>query len=330
MPNGESKRRVLSYEAQIAALGLLRHRKSEIATKAALWRNVYLAQLDVARQERKVADMDRAMRDIVIVAVTGAFACFGSFVVTSLLARSAGVAYTSGSMAAPMGWSATAVALPTGTTITVAGLQPVALTAKQWIASQVVQTIVIRIPVGAFLTRTVGSSALERFFELLSGRLSAVKYSDAEFQDMRRVLAESGVGSERYRLVMRDPAARRDALLPAIADALREMVAQYIGEALMGVDAPVNALLLMNDAELTDWYNKFRTEVDRYIDRTYASWTREDRNILRNNLYWDFWLDIQNQLNALDQKWHGDIRILQRAINNEPLSMEALQPRRAR
>lgn len=328
MPSKESRRRIVSHQAQIVALGILRCKKSQLVIKSALWRNIYNAQLDTAALERKIADLDRARRDIIIVATTGIFACIGSAVVTGLLARSAGVAYTSGSWAAPVVMTSTTVAIPTGTTLTITGTSALGLTWTQWILSQVVQTAVIRIPVGQFLTRTVGSSALDRFFELVAGKLDQVKYNDAEFQQLRQTILECGIGPERFRRILSDSGARREELVQAISGTLQEMVAQHVAESLMAVQPPASALLVMNDRELASWYRQFRTEVDAYIDKQYGSWSREDRNILKFNLLWQFWLDVETELNSWDRKWHSDIATLNRAIRDEPMRMEnLLRPR---
>lgn len=320
VPDKESRQRIVSYQAQIVALGILRCRKSQLVIKSAQWRNIYNAHLDTAALERKIADLDRARRDIIIVATTGIFACIGSAVVTGLLARSAGVAYRSGSWAAPVVMTSTAVVIPTGTTLTITGTSALGLTSTQWVLSQIVQTAVIRIPVGQFLARTVGSSALGRFFELVAGKLNQVKYSDAEFQQLRQTILESGIGQDRFRRILSDSGARREELAQAISGTLQEMVAQHVAETLMGIQPPASGLLVMNEGELASWYRKFRTDVDAYIDKQYGSWSREDRNILKYNLYWQFWLDVETQLNSWDRKWHSDIATLNRAIRDEPFS----------
>src|SRR5919108_4255862 len=103
MPTDDEKRTVLDCETNIAALRLLQARKSKLAVKAAHWKDIYQAQLEVAHLEKKIADLDSARRKIIIVAVTGVVSCIGSFAVAAAMARAGGYAYTSFSMAAPVG-----------------------------------------------------------------------------------------------------------------------------------------------------------------------------------------------------------------------------------
>src|ERR1700674_5857384 len=89
----------------------------------------------------------------------------------------------------------------------------------------------------------------------------------------------------------------------------------------MSVSPPINQMMLMTDDEFADWYSKFREDVTAYIEKEYASWKVDDRAILRNQLYWDFWNQIAVDLDKLDWKWHEDAQKLRRSANDTMLSM---------
>lgn len=102
------------------------------------------------------------------------------------------------------------------------------------------------------------------------------------------------------------------------------MVAQHLAENIMGARAPANGLLMMNSAEQAKWYREFRVGVNAYIAREYKGWTVNERIILKNTLLWEFWNDIIVQLNNLDRQWAGRIKLLEKTIGNEILSIRNL------
>lgn len=324
MPDDLAKKRIISYRTQIIALNILRAKKSQIVIKSALWSNIYQAQLEIARLERKIADIDRARRDIIIVAVTGIASCIGAFAVSQIVARSAGVAYKSFSMATSAYTAATAATLPTGTTIVVQTSRALAPTLAQWLLGQIGKGLFIGVPVGLLLTRLEGDSLLTRILKMIDHKLGAVPFSEDEFTELRDALAQHSVGDERFQSLISDPNTRRETLLPLMAAKLKEMTSQYISEAVMGIPPPANGLLLMNDLEFAKWYRRFRRDVDTYIQKTYSEWSREDLKILRNTLYWHFWNDVKNQLNDIDRGWHDNIVTLKKAIVDEQLSVREL------
>ncbi len=323
MPLTDSeKNRILDYESHIVALRMLQARKSHLAIKAAHWKNIYQAQLEIAHLEKRIADLDSARKKIIIIAVSGAASCFGSFLVASTLARAGGYAYTSFSAATPL----------VGTTVvsggfTITGLSGVTHSITSHILQNAFKFGVIGGATGFALKRTIGDNLLGLVWEWVSekaGYRETTAYDAAEFARVKELLTADSIGDERFRHLMLDPHARNEQLKDAMKQVLEERVAQHIAETLMGVQTPLNMLSLMTETELVSWYGRFREGVARYLEAEYASWSREDRAILSNNLLWDFWNDIGAELNRLDMKWDQDVRVLRKAVNDTVLSAPRL------
>jgi hypothetical protein len=318
----EEKKRIVEYESNIAALRMLQARKSHLAVKAALWKNIYQAQLETAHLEKKIANLDSARNKIIIVAVSGVVSCIGSFVVAASLARAGGYAYTSFSMATPL---VGGTVVSGGFTIT--GLFPV----THSVASHILQTAfklgVFGLPTGYILTRMVGNSLLGLAWEWVSekvGYRATAPYDATEFAKLKDLLTADSIGDERFRQLMRNANARNEQLKDAMKQVLQERVAQYIAESLMSMTAPLNMLFMMTEGELVLWYNRFREGVARHLQTEYANWSPEDRAILSNSLLWDFWNEVGGELNRLDMKWDHDAKVLQKAVNDTILSMSRL------
>lgn len=183
MPDAKSKARVLNYQTHIIAINLLRAKKSAVVIRAAYWQNTYNAELELARNLRKIDQIDRAKRDIIIVAVTGMAICIGAAVVTGVLAKSAGVSYVSFSMAAPVVTTTTALTLPTGATIITTSNRALAASFKQFLVGQFFKSVINGLPVGLLLKKFVGNNALSRLAELVANKISETPYSENEFSE---------------------------------------------------------------------------------------------------------------------------------------------------
>jgi hypothetical protein len=318
----EEKKFILECETQIVALRFLQARKSQLAIKTARWKDIYQAQLEGAELEKKIADIDSARRKIIIVAVTGLVSCAGSFIITGILARAGGYAYASFSMAAPI--VATSVQSGGLTIVTAVPLTQSIAARLGWFA---LKTAVFGAPAGYLLKKTMGDSALSlamTFAFEKSGYKSAKPYSAEEFAKLKTLFLSNSIGDERFRRIIRDTNARDEEIKEAIKQIVETKVAGYIAETLMSVNPPINMLMLMSDDEIADWYSKFREDVAQHIQKEYASWSREDRSILQNQLLWDFWNQIGVDLNSLDMRWHEDARTLQRSANDTMLSMRRI------
>jgi hypothetical protein len=322
VPTDDEKRVIFDCETNIAALRLLQTRKSRLAIKAAHWKNIYQAQLEVAHLEKKIADIDSARKKIIIVAVSGIVSCVGSFVVAATLARAGGYAYTSFSMAAPMvGGTVTAGPFTITTAVAV----------KHSLTSHILQTAfklgVFGLPAGYVLKRTVGASFLDLAWNWIGEKIGyrqTTPYSAEDFSKLKDLLTSQSIGDERFRRLICDPNARSEQLRNAMQGLLEERVAQHIAEALMNVRAPISMLCLMTDNEIATWYSEFREAVEKHLRTEYAGWSREDRSILFNTLLWDFWNEISADLNRLDMKWEQDQSLLRRKINDTLFSMSKL------
>lgn len=322
MPTDAEKRLILDCETNIAALRLLQARKSKLAVKAAHWKNIYQAQLEVAHLDKRIADLDSARRKIIIVAVTGVVSCIGSFVVAASLARAGGYAYTSFSMATPVvGGIVTAGPFTITTAVAV----------KTSLTSHILQFAfklgILGLPAGYVLKRNFGSSFLDLAWDWLVekvGHGETTPYSAEEFAKLKDLLTSTSIGDERFRRLISDPNARNEQLKIAMQGLLQERVAQHIAEAIMNVRAPINMLFMMTDNELATWYGAFRAAVSNHLKTEYAGWSAEDRAILSNNLLWDFWNEIGADLNRLDWKWDQDAGLLRRTINDTLFPMSKL------
>jgi hypothetical protein len=315
----DEKKYILECESNIVALRFLQARKSQLAIRAARWKDIYQAQLEGAELQKRIADLDDARRKVIIIAITGVVSCAGGWIITGARALAGGYAYTSFSMAAPI--VATSVESG-GFTISTAVLLSESLSSRiGWFA---LKTAVFGAPAGFLLKKAMGDSAvslaLNWVFEK-SGYGNAKAYSKEEFSKQKDLFLAEGIGDERFRRLISDPSARDEEIKQAIQQIVEKRVAEYITVTLMSVDPPINMMMLMTDTEFADWYEKFREDVTGYIQKQYASWSRENRAILQNRLLWDFWNKISADLNELDMKWNSDAKNLQRSINDTVLSM---------
>jgi hypothetical protein len=322
MPTDDEKRTVLDCETHIAALRLLQARKSKLAVKAAHWKNIYQAQVEVARLERKIADLESARKKIIVVAVTGVVSCIGTFAVAAAMARAGGYAYTSFSIAAPV-VGGTVTSGP----FTITTMVAVKHSVKSHILQFAFKLGVFGLPTGYVLKRTVGASFLDLAWAWIGEKVGyrhVTPYSPEDFAKLKELLTAQSIGDERFQRLISDPNARNEQLKEAMAKLLEERVAQHIAEALMEVRAPINMLFLMTDNEIATWYGGFRKSVTKHLETEYADWSREDRSILFNDLMWDFWNEISADLNRLDMKWDQDQSLLRRKINDTLLPMSRL------
>ncbi len=326
MPEDQSQRnrRLVALDSAIAALAIMQQKRSEVVQYGAHRQAVAAALEQSAKHSSFAAQLEQAREDIKIVAVTGIAACFGSFVVTQLLARAHGVAFASLRLATPVVARTASVATPLGTTIEVTSTRAIGLGVTGFITAQILQTVLLRIPVSQFLRRYVGDSSLSRIFNLIKDAWNETEFSPEDFASYREGLIASSVGTDRNRAILRNRDARPQELRRAMKEMVSELVSRQIAEIFMSIDTPANALLLMNETERAEWYRRFEREVRAYIDDNHPDLSEDEKIILSTNLKYDFWVQVNNQLRALDQNWQGLIRDLQQQKRNIDLTMENL------
>ena len=306
----------------------MQQKRSEVVVYGAQRQAVTAALNEAATHSQFAAKLERARQDIKIVAATGIATCFGAFVVSQLLARSYGVAFATGRLGAPIVAQTVSVATPIGTTIQVTSSNAIGLSVTGFITAQILQTVLLRIPVSQFLQRYVGDSALSRIIELIKDEWNETEFSPEDFARYRNGLLAASAGSDRHRAILRDPNARPRELRTAMREMMSEIVSHRIAEIFMGVEAPASGLLLMSVSERADWYRRFERDVRTYINENHGDLSEDQKIILSTNLKYDFWVQVNNQLRVLDQRWQGYIRDLQQQKRNIDLTMENLLGRR--
>ena len=326
MPGDQSRRnrRLVELDTAIAALAGRQQKRSEVVVYGAHRQAIAGSLHEAATHSQFAADLEQASRDVKIVAVTGIAACFGAFVVSQILSRAYGAAFVTGRLGAPVVARTVSVATPLGTTIDVTASRAIGLGVTGFISAQILQTILLRVPVSHFLQRYVGDSALSRLFDLIREEWNETEFSPEDFAVYRAGLLETSIGTDRHRAILRDPGARPAELRRAMREMIEELVSHRIAEIFMSIDAPANGLLLMSETERADWYRRFERDVRAYIDENHPDLSEDQKILLSTNLKYDFWVEVNAQLRALDQRWHGQIRDLRQQRRNIDLTMETL------
>jgi hypothetical protein len=324
MPGDQTQRnrRLVELNAGITALAILQRKRSEVVIYGAHRQAIAAAMHEAADHQQFANQLGQAMQDIKIVAATGIAACFGALVISQLLARSYGVAYASFRLATPVVAQTVTVATPLGTSIQVTSSNAIRLSVTSFITAQLLQTVLLRVPVGRFLQRYVGDSALSRFVGLIKDEWNETEFSPADFEDYRDGLLATSVGTDRHRAILRDPNVRSDVLRTAMREMAEQLVSQMIADLLMAVETPANGLLLMSDSERNTWYQGFEQNIRTYINDNHADLSEDEKIMLSTNLKYEFWNEVNAQMESQNRRWHGLLRDLRRDRRNIDLTME--------
>lgn len=323
MPDKDYER-ILNYKVAITARTALRQKASKIVVKAALWSNTYNSQHVAGQLDRIVKNLDDAMDQVTVVAVTGIGMCIGAAGASLWLARGTRASYST------LAYSAPIIAPGAGGSINVGGITmfTTRLTRAQWIKGLITRGLLVGLPVGIGLKCTVGTSAAGMVYDVAAKKINYwlhhTPYSKAEFEELRRGLIANSSGNQLHRKILANPNTDKNQLMSVMKKEVDTLVVAEVRDAMLGLGPLVAGLLLMTDQQQAHWYRTFRTELDKYLKSKHSNWDQDDLNMTRNALLWEFWNTVMVTMSKLDRKWFKDQEILKKEIQNRTFSMERL------
>ena len=296
MPDQQANKDILAYRTRIAALALLKQRRSEIVVEAALRQGMHAARIESAEHQKDIDLMNRTIRDVWIVAITGMVACVGAFAATSGFARIGGYAYTTGSWATPM-----LTTMSHGLRI----VGPAGLSFKQWLVAKAVETVVLSIPTGLALRHSIGANALDLILGLVADPPLAA--TPQQIRWLTEAFTGEGLGDAEMQRILRDPNSSKEQVAAAIRRHLRIAIAADVAEVLALMEQPSNIILLMSDQQRAQWRLRFETEAAALIARNHPEIPVRDRRALLDHVIYDVWNSIRVKLMEYDQQWSAQM-----------------------
>jgi hypothetical protein len=292
--------RIDRYRTHLVALSLLRQKKGEVVVDLAHWMNNHQARLEVAALQGHVADLDRARRQIIVVAVTGIGSVVGAFAFAQIAARAAGASFTTLSWARP---------IATRASTSLVSSNPLRISLKQLAVGQLANSTLISVPVSVALQKFVGSNALNEVREVFAG-------------------AAPSSGRRRWAPVPR-PGALSGAQATVAPNETNQHVADLVTRHVSNASTLVQALSLLSRAQRQEWYRALRTQVASWIDQEYGELPSHERAALYSGLIREFLNDLRNDFDALDRQWAEDTKSFVAAIKREQFSIDRIAARRS-
>ncbi|MBA3448718.1 MAG: hypothetical protein H0T56_14155 [Pseudaminobacter sp.] len=223
MPNDQVKRELLAYRTRIAALQILRQRKSTLNTKVALWQSLNANQARSAEIDLEIDNERRILKEVWVLAISLMLSLAGGVFFSARFAHAAGYKFVHFS------WNVTR-AIKVGEKVsTIGGLVAPSLTMAQWMTSRIGTVILIGLPSGIALQQSpLGASGLAIFIQEVLELIGQTPDPHSELAGrldrMRSEMTAEGLGSTEFQQLMQDPNARRELVASAISDLMRERV----------------------------------------------------------------------------------------------------------